>query len=111
MARQTRAQRRARRAERGGVSAGEAALPGGPPAPPRRPTARAEEQPQPERRHTFPGAQFVAECWGELKKVEWPNQKQVIQATVVVLIACAIVGTYLWLADLVFRPLVEKVFL
>jgi preprotein translocase subunit SecE len=93
------------------VSAGEAALPGGPPAPPRRPTARAEEQPQPERGHRLPGAQFISESWGELKKVEWPTQKQVIQATVVVLIACTIVGTYLWLADLVFKPLVQKVFL
>jgi preprotein translocase SecE subunit len=110
MANKSRAQRRARRAERGGVTAGEAALPGGPPAPPPRPTAR-DEQPQPERKHGFPGAQFISECWAELKKVDWPNQKQVIQATVVVLIACAIVGTYLWLADLVFRPLVEKVFL
>ena len=109
--RQTRAQRRARRAERGSGGAAEAALPGGPPAPPRRPTARGEEQPQPERRHTFPGAQFVSESWGELKKVEWPNQKQIIQATVVVLIACIIVGTFLWLADLVIKPLVEKVFL
>jgi preprotein translocase subunit SecE len=93
------------------MGAGEAALPGGPPAPPRKPTARAEEQPQPERARRVPGAQFVAECWGELKKVDWPTQKQVIQATVVVLIACVIVGTFLWLADLVFRPLVEKVFL
>jgi preprotein translocase subunit SecE len=94
------------------MSAGEAALPAppAPPAPPRRPTARADEQPQPERRR-FPGAQFVSECWGELKKVEWPNQKQIIQATVVVLVACTIVGTYLWVVDLVIRPLVEKVFL
>jgi len=111
MARQTRAQRRARRAERGGVTAGEAALPGGPPAPPRRPTARAEDQPQPERARRFPGAQFVSESWGELKKVEWPTQKQIVSATVVVLIACTIVGTYLWVADLVFKPLVQKVFL
>ena len=111
MTRETRAQRRARRAERGGVTAGEAALTGGPPAPPRKPTARAEDQPQPERRHRFPGAQFVSESWGELKKVEWPTQKQVVQATVVVIVACTIVGTYLWLADLVFKPLVEKVFL
>jgi preprotein translocase subunit SecE len=93
------------------VGAAEAALPGGPPAPPPRPTARAEDQPQPERKHRFPGAQFVSESWGELKKVEWPTQKQIIQATVVVLMACAIVGTYLWLADLVFKPLVQKVFL
>jgi len=92
---------------------GEAALPGGPPAPPppARPTARASDQPQPSRERRVPGVQFVSESWGELKKVEWPTQKQIIQATVVVIVACAIVGVYLWAADLVFRPLVEKVFL
>jgi preprotein translocase subunit SecE len=111
MANKSRAERRARRAERGGVSAGEAALAGGPPAPPPRPTARADDQPQPERKRRLPGLQFTSESWGELKKVEWPTQKQLIQATVVVIVACVIVGTYLWLADLVIKPLVEKVFL
>ena len=54
---------------------------------------------------------FVAECWAELKKVDWPGQRQVLTGTVVVIIACAIVGTYLWLADLVFQPLVERLLL
>jgi preprotein translocase SecE subunit len=54
---------------------------------------------------------FIQESWAELKKVEWPSQPQLIQGTAVVLIACAIVGTYLWLADLVFKRLVQHVFL
>ncbi|HEX7255569.1 MAG TPA: preprotein translocase subunit SecE [Gaiellaceae bacterium] len=54
---------------------------------------------------------FIAECWAELKKVDWPGQGQVLTGTVVVLIACAIVGTYLWLADLAFQPLVERILL
>ena len=57
------------------------------------------------------GRRFVAECWAELKKVDWPGQRQVMTGTVVVIIACAIVGTYLWLADLVFQPLVERILL
>jgi preprotein translocase subunit SecE len=57
------------------------------------------------------GRRFVAECWAELKKVDWPSQRQVMTGTVVVIIACAIVGTYLWLADLVFQPLVERLLL
>jgi len=95
----------------------EAALPGGPrsPAPPRRPTARADSRPEPEREpRTLPGGgtrRFVAESWGELKKVEWPNQSQLIQGVVVVLIACLIVGIYLWGADLVFKRLVQDVFI
>jgi preprotein translocase subunit SecE len=54
---------------------------------------------------------FVRESWAELKKVEWPNRSQVIQGTVVVLIACAIVGVFLYGADQAIRPLVKHVFL
>jgi len=57
------------------------------------------------------GRRFIAECVAELKKVDWPGQRQVMTGTVVVLIACAIVGTYLYIADLVFQPLVERVLL
>src|SRR5918997_1523273 len=51
---------------------------------------------------------FISECVAELKKVEWPGQRQVMTGTVVVLIACAIVGFYLWLADLAIQPLVQR---
>jgi len=113
MARQTRAQRRARRAQMSPGS--EAALPGGPPAPPRRPTARASARPEPARepRAARGGGvrSFVAESWAELKKVEWPTQNQLIQGVVVVLIACVIVGVFLYAADLVFKRLVQNVLL
>jgi len=54
---------------------------------------------------------FVRESWGELKKVEWPNRAQVIQGTIVVLIACTVVGAFLWGCDQVFRPFVRDVLL
>jgi preprotein translocase SecE subunit len=54
---------------------------------------------------------FVQESWAELKKVEWPGQNQVIQGTVVVLVACLVVGTYLYLNDIVWKHVVSKVFL
>jgi preprotein translocase subunit SecE len=115
VARQTRAQRRARRSD---MSAGAAALPGGPPAPPPRPTARAhpepERRPEPRREpRTAPGGgvrRFVSESWGELKKVEWPGQNQLIQGVAVVLIACLIVGVFLYGADVVFKHLVQRLF-
>jgi preprotein translocase subunit SecE len=113
VARQTRAQRRARREQM--TPGSEAALPGGPPAPPRRPTARAAARPEPAREPRAArsgGARgFVAESWAELKKVEWPNQSQLIQGVAVVLIACVIVGIFLYSADLVFKRLVQDVFL
>lgn len=111
MARQTRAQRRARREQMPPGS--EAALPGGPPAPPRRPTARADARPEPargpraKRGNAVTG--FIGESWAELRKVEWPTQNQLIQGVVVVLIACVIVGIFLYTADLVFKRLVQNV--
>jgi preprotein translocase subunit SecE len=72
----------------------------------RHPSARAQPG-QPEERH----GHFITEAWAELKKVEWPGQAQVIQGTVVVLIACVVVGTYLYLNDLIWKPVVSKVFL
>ena len=54
---------------------------------------------------------FVGESWAELKKVEWPSQGQVMQGTIVVIIACAIVGAYLWVADLSFKPFVRDILL
>jgi len=54
---------------------------------------------------------FLHESWGELKKVEWPSRAQVIQGTIVVIIACAIVGVFLYGADQVIRPFVKHVLL
>jgi preprotein translocase subunit SecE len=75
-----------------------------------RPTQQAPRQ-QTGRREAAPRGRFVRESWAELKKVEWPGRNQVVQGTVVVIIACAIVGAYLYVADLGFKNLVEQVIL
>jgi preprotein translocase subunit SecE len=75
-----------------------------------RPSAQPAKQ-QTGRREPVERGRFVRESWAELKKVEWPGQSQVMQGTAVVLIACAIVGAFLWGADQVFQRLVENVFL
>jgi len=67
-----------------------------------RPAGQAEER----RR-----SNFVAESWAELKKVEWPTQNQVVQGTIVVLVACVVVGTYLYLNDVVWKHVVQKLLL
>jgi preprotein translocase SecE subunit len=54
---------------------------------------------------------FIRESVGELRKVEWPNRPQVIQGTIVVIIACAIVGAYLWGIDQALRPFVREILL
>jgi preprotein translocase subunit SecE len=111
VAKQTRAQRRARRAERERQGNGAEARAIQRQAPVR--ATRAEPAAVPSERR-LPGSgfrRFVGESVAELKKVEWPGQQQLIQGTAVVLIACIIVGTYLWLADLAFKRLVQHVFL
>ena len=104
MARQSRAERRARRLAQQGEPV--VAADGGAKPPVSLPTAR-EEPGEPRRGR----GSFVRESIGELRKVEWPGQNQVIQGTVVVLIAGVIIGTYLYAADQVFRRLVENVLL
>jgi len=116
VARQTRAERRARRQRQGEPALAGAG--GGGDKPPVRlapePPARPERgKPVAERREWF-GARawrFVGESWGELRKTEWPTQNHVIQGTVVVLMACIILGTYIWLADIAFKHLVQDILL
>ena len=70
-------------------------------------TDRPQSQAVEERRRS----NFFAESWAELRKVEWPGQNQVVQGTVVVIIACIIIGSYLYLADQAFSKFVSKVLL
>jgi preprotein translocase subunit SecE len=74
----------------------------------RHPSLRAQ---QPSRDQEDRRSNFVAESWAELKKVEWPSQNQVIQGTVVVLVACIVVGLYLYVNDQVWKQVVSKVLL
>ena len=112
MARSTRQQRHARRQT-------QPALAGGPPVrPPARPTASGGDEPARRQQHAeerhAPGSgffHFFQESYAELKKVEWPDQKAVMSGTAVVLIACVIVGVYLWVNDQVWQYVVQHVLL
>jgi preprotein translocase SecE subunit len=123
VARETRAERRARRQQQGepalagAAGAGAGGRGGKPPVrlapdPPSRPDRPGKAQ---EERGGFRFGlgikRFIEESWGELRKVEWPSQSHVIQGTVVVLIACAILGTYIYVADIAFKYLVHSVLL
>jgi preprotein translocase subunit SecE len=60
-------------------------------------------QPEEKRR-----SNFISESYAELKKVEWPGQNQVIQGTVVVLVACVVVGLFLYVNDTIWKHVVSK---
>jgi preprotein translocase subunit SecE len=105
VARETRRQRRAARAAADGAT---------PKRRSRQAQVRPAQQPvkqQTGRRSDQRRGQFVRESAAELRKVDWPNRRQTFQGVVVVIIACAIVGGYLWGIDQALRPLVDRLFL
>jgi preprotein translocase subunit SecE len=52
---------------------------------------------------------FLRNSWGELKRVQWPDRRQVAQATAVVIAFVIIIGAYLGAADFVFSKLVDAI--
>jgi preprotein translocase subunit SecE len=62
------------------------------------------------REHHVPGNRvigFLQASWRELQRVQWPDRRQVAQATGVVLVFCLIAGAFLGLADEVAARLVD----
>ena len=52
---------------------------------------------------------FLRACWAELQRVQWPDRKQVGQATAVVLGFVVIAGAFLGLADVVAQRIVNLI--
>jgi preprotein translocase subunit SecE len=50
---------------------------------------------------------FLRASWAELQRVQWPDRRQVFQATAVVMGFVAIAGVYLGVADTVAKEIVE----
>src|SRR3954468_22799362 len=79
-------------------------------SPPERAPAAAQRQvaqpsgPRPEGNRLV---NFLRASWAELQRVQWPDRRQVAQATAVVLGFVAIAGAYLGLADAVAQRIVD----
>jgi preprotein translocase subunit SecE len=52
---------------------------------------------------------FIKEARAELRKVTWPNRKQLISSTIVVIITVALVAVFLGIVDLVFSRVVTMI--
>jgi len=52
---------------------------------------------------------FLRASWAELQRVQWPDRRQVFQATAVVLGFVIVAGLYLGLADFVAKEIVEVI--
>jgi preprotein translocase subunit SecE len=53
------------------------------------------------------GPLFVRECVEELKKVDFPNRQQTMQATMVTLFIMVFVALVLFVLDVVFKHMME----
>lgn len=52
---------------------------------------------------------FLASCWAELKKVQWPDRDTLVQATAVTIIFVAVAAAYLGALDSAFSFLIQKI--
>jgi preprotein translocase subunit SecE len=44
---------------------------------------------------------YVTESWAELRKVQWPTRRTVVNLTAIVIVVSAIVGAYIAILDLI----------
>jgi preprotein translocase SecE subunit len=77
------------------------------PAPAAAPARRGSAAPAGPRPEGNRVANFLRASWAELQRVQWPDRRQVAQATAVVLGFVAIAGAYLGLADVVAQRIVD----
>lgn len=54
--------------------------------------------------------QFFREVQAEAKKVVWPDRKETVQATAVVLVMVLFIAAFLWLVDSVLSSLIKLMY-
>lgn len=72
-----------------------------------RATTRRERAPAGRRRQGNRMVAFLRSVVAELRRVQWPNRRQVVQATGVVLGFVVVAGAYLGLLDVVFQRVIN----
>ena len=53
--------------------------------------------------------EFVKDTRKELNNVSWPNRKELVSTTIVVIVAVFFFGFFLWVVDLVVSPTMRYV--
>jgi len=73
--------------------------------------ARPKNAPPPQQQERQGGfREYFKGVRTETKKVVWPTQKELVSYTIVVLIACAFFGLFLWGVDTGFLAIIREVF-
>ena len=52
---------------------------------------------------------FIASCWAELKRVQWPDRDTLVQASAVTFIFVAVMAAYLGALDAAFNWLIQQI--
>ena len=52
---------------------------------------------------------FIASCWAELRKVQWPDRDTLVQATAVTIVFVAVAAAYLGVLDAAFNFLIQRI--
>ena len=52
---------------------------------------------------------FIASCWAELKKVQWPDRDTLVQASAVTIVFVAVAAAYLGALDALFSWMVDRI--
>ncbi|MCJ8014981.1 preprotein translocase subunit SecE [Paenibacillus sp. KQZ6P-2] len=52
---------------------------------------------------------FFSESWAELKKVRWPNRKELTSYTLIVLGTIVFVTIYFWVLDIGISAVIEAI--
>jgi preprotein translocase SecE subunit len=52
---------------------------------------------------------FLASCWAELKKVQWPDRDTLVQATAVTILFVAVAAAYLGALDGIFNWVIQRI--
>lgn len=52
---------------------------------------------------------FFSESWAELKKVRWPNRKELTNYTMIVLSTIVVVAIYFWVLDIGISAVIEAI--
>ena len=50
---------------------------------------------------------FFRDLKGEFKKIVWPSKKQIVNNTIVVIVAIIVIGVFIWAIDLGLAALVK----
>ena len=71
--------------------------------------AKRQKQAQAEKRQRGGVIGFLASCWAELRKVQWPDRDTLVQATAVTIVFVAVAATYLGALDSLFSFLIKQI--